>query len=65
MKILTANFDDQYQLFDSGNGYKLEKFGNNIVARPDTNCVWKRQKPETEWNKAYAIFKSVLTRLGI
>lgn len=57
-KILTANFDNQYQLLDSGNGYKLEKFGNNILARPDTNCVWQRHKHECEWNKACAIFKS-------
>lgn len=58
MKILTANFDEQYQLIDSGNSYKLERFGNNIVARPDTNCVWQRQMPATEWNKATAIFRS-------
>ncbi|MFA6535216.1 MAG: class I SAM-dependent methyltransferase [Candidatus Babeliales bacterium] len=64
MKILTANFDDQYQLIDSGNGYKLEHFGNNIVARPDTNCVWKRQKPETEWLKANAIFKASFSNPG-
>ena len=48
----------QYQLIDSGNGYKLERFGNNIIARPDTNCVWKRLQPESEWSKAAAIFKS-------
>ena len=64
MKILTANFDDQYQLIDSGNGYKLERFGNNIVTRPDTNCVWKRQKPETEWLKATAIFKASFSNPG-
>jgi 23S rRNA (cytosine1962-C5)-methyltransferase len=64
MKILTANFDDQYQLLDSGNGYKLERFGNNIVARPDTNCVWKRRKMETEWQKANAIFKSSFSNPG-
>ena len=59
IKILTSNFDSQYQLLDSGNGYKLEKFGNNILARPDTNCVWARQKPAGEcWDKASAIFRS-------
>ena len=45
MKILTAistAVTNQYQLIDSGNGYKLERFGNNIIARPDTNCVWNK-----------------------
>lgn len=64
MKILTANFDEQYQLIDSGNGYKLECFGNNVVARPDTNCVWHRQKPVSEWNKATAIFRSNCSSSG-
>lgn len=58
INILTANFDEQYQLIDSGNNYKLEKFGNNIIIRPDTNCVWQTRKSESEWNKASAIFKS-------
>jgi 23S rRNA (cytosine1962-C5)-methyltransferase len=76
MKILTADFNNQseptkpgsaqpglaqYQLLDSGNGYKLERFGNNIIARPDTNCVWKKLQPESEWNKAAAVYKNAWT----
>jgi 23S rRNA (cytosine1962-C5)-methyltransferase len=58
ISILTANFDEQYQLIDSGNGYKLEKFGNNVIMRPDSNCVWQKIKSVSEWNQASAIFKS-------
>jgi 23S rRNA (cytosine1962-C5)-methyltransferase len=58
INILTQNFTDDYELIDSGNGLKLERFGNNIVSRPDTNCVWNTQKSSDEWNAAVASFKN-------
>lgn len=30
-----------YELIDSGNGYKLERFGNNTIARPDNTIIWQ------------------------
>jgi len=29
-----------YSLLDSGEGQRLEKFGNNILLRPDNICLW-------------------------
>lgn len=57
IKILTQNFSEEYELLDSGNGLKLERFGNNITSRPDTNCVWANKKDDTEWLTASASFK--------
>jgi len=48
--------NDDYQLIDSGNGYKLERFGPHIVSRPAGQAVWNRQLAETEWKKAKASF---------
>lgn len=58
IKILTQNFSEDYQLLDSGNGLKLESFGNNIITRSDTNCVWLNKKNSKEWNLATASFKN-------
>ena len=44
-----------YELLDSGDNMKLERFGEIIVARPETQALWKKQKPEL-WENAHAIF---------
>ncbi len=38
-----------YELLDSGDGYRLECFGDNIVARPESIAIWKPQKPIKSW----------------
>lgn len=45
-----------YQLIDSGEGRKLERFGPYLLSRPCSQAVWKRQLPTREWDKADAIF---------
>lgn len=44
-----------YELLDSGENMKLERFGEVIVARPETQALWKKQKPEL-WDSADAVF---------
>jgi len=44
-----------YELIDSGDGMKLERFGSVIVARPETQALWKKQKPDL-WDTAHAVF---------
>ncbi len=46
---------DDYELLDSGDNMKLERFGTIIVARPETQALWKKQKPEL-WDQAHAEF---------
>ena len=46
---------DDYELMDSGNGEKLERFGNVVLARPCAQAVWKPQTPAL-WKKADARF---------
>lgn len=44
-----------YELLDSGDNMKLERFGDVIVARPETQALWKKQRPEL-WEQASAVF---------
>lgn len=65
MNILTPQNWQEYELLDSGNGQRLEKFGQYILVRPDPQCIWKPSLPESEWKKADAIFKKTSGEKGI
>ncbi len=45
-----------YELHDSGENMKLERFGEVVVARPETQALWAKTKPEA-WAQAHAIFE--------
>lgn len=45
---LIPTFKD-YELIDSGDGEKLERFGCNILRRPEPQAVWHRTMSEEEW----------------
>ncbi|HUC94757.1 MAG TPA: class I SAM-dependent methyltransferase [Candidatus Saccharimonadales bacterium] len=47
----------EYELIDSGNGRRFEKFGDYVLDRPDPEVLWQKNLPEDEWSKADAIFK--------
>ncbi len=46
---------DEYELLDSGNGRKLEKFGRFITDRPDPQVLWKKTDPKS-WVNVQAQF---------
>jgi|JI8StandDraft_1071087.scaffolds.fasta_scaffold44094_3 23S rRNA (cytosine1962-C5)-methyltransferase len=52
---LTTAKSSGYQLLDSGENEKLEKFGEVITARPDTQAIWSKQSPAS-WKSANARF---------
>lgn len=45
-----------YELLDSGNERKLERFGSVTMVRPSASAVWKPALPESAWNGAMAWF---------
>ena len=47
---------DEYELLDSGNGRKLERFGKYVVDRIETQALWNKSLPSSEWGKADAVF---------
>ena len=54
-KQLTPNIPD-YELLDTGEGEKLERFGRYIVRRPEPQAVWRKSLSDKEWLKADASF---------
>ena len=42
-----------YEVLDTGDGMKLERWGKVILSRPDPQVLWPKQKPEL-WQKADA-----------
>lgn len=57
MQILQTTGWNEYELLDSGYGYRLERFGKYIVQRPDPQAIWKPLLAESEWKKADAVFE--------
>jgi 23S rRNA (cytosine1962-C5)-methyltransferase len=45
-----------YELLDSGQGRKLERFGSYVLARPAAQAVWQQALPEEVWARADAAF---------
>lgn len=48
----------QYELLDSGEGKKLERYGDFVVARPDPQAIWQPALDKKIWDKADATFIS-------
>ncbi|MEJ5316607.1 MAG: class I SAM-dependent methyltransferase [Tenuifilum sp.] len=44
-----SNWPD-YELIDSGDGEKLERFGSQILARPEPQAIWRKALSQAEWN---------------
>lgn len=62
--FLVPDVESEYQLIDSGNGLRYERFGNNYILRPDSMAYWElgqckqidasciaRQNGQFEWTK--------------
>ena len=47
---------DDYELLDSGDGRKLERFGKYVLARPCSQAMWRPAKDEAAWRRADASF---------
>ena len=51
MEILTSTDWTEYELIDTGNREKLERFGKYILIRPEPQAVWQKSLSESEWEK--------------
>jgi 23S rRNA (cytosine1962-C5)-methyltransferase len=54
--IVKTTASKDYELLDSGEGEKLERYGQVTVRRPDPQALWRKALPEKEWNAANAQF---------
>jgi 23S rRNA (cytosine1962-C5)-methyltransferase len=57
MKLLYPSSWKDYELIDSGDFEKLERFGKYILIRPEPQAIWKKILDESEWKQmAHAKF---------
>ena len=49
-QLLTPTFPD-YELIDSGDFEKLERFGRFVTRRPEPQAVWHRSLDESKWRE--------------
>jgi 23S rRNA (cytosine1962-C5)-methyltransferase len=53
--VSSPNWTD-YELLDSGNGQKLERFGPYTFVRPEVQALWRPALPAEQWQTAHAVF---------
>lgn len=51
--VLTGKWAD-YELLDSGNRQKLERFGDYVLIREEAKAWWRPELPEAAWKNAVA-----------
>lgn len=57
-KLYSPTLWEDYELIDSGNFEKLERFGSFVLARPEPQALWKKTLSDREWVEiADAYFK--------
>ena len=58
-----TNWKD-YSLIDSGDGKKLERFGNFLFTRPEPQALWSTRLSVKEWEKSSGTFLSSSNQLN-
>jgi 23S rRNA (cytosine1962-C5)-methyltransferase len=54
MQLLATTGWEDYELLDSGNGLRLERFAKYVISKPDPQAIWKPNLSQVEWDKADA-----------
>ncbi len=49
--------NSEYQLLDSGDGLKIERFGQRTLVRPSSLCIWGPRAGKSVWESADARFE--------
>ncbi|MFA5658430.1 MAG: SAM-dependent methyltransferase, partial [Oscillospiraceae bacterium] len=50
----TAQKWQDYEIIDTSEGEKLERWGDTILIRPDPQIIWKSEKSAVQWRHAHA-----------
>lgn len=53
--MFIADSTQDYRILDTGDGMKLEAWGDIILARPDPQVIWEKEKPWL-WKNADAVY---------
>jgi len=58
ISLTTSTGWADYELLDSGDGMKLERYGDVLLARPEPEAFWSKSLTEQDWAKARAAYHS-------
>jgi len=48
---------EDYELIDSGEGRKLERFGAYVLSRPAPQALWRRRERDSVWKRAHGTYE--------
>jgi 23S rRNA (cytosine1962-C5)-methyltransferase len=57
LTLLESPHWQDYELLDSGDGLKLERFGPYRFVRPEVQAIWRRSLPESTWRDVHGVFQ--------
>ena len=58
IQLITPSPWSEYELIDSGNFQKLERFGEFVLARPEPQAIWDKSLSDADWeSRAHATFR--------
>ena len=64
LTLLESNKWKDYELLDSGNGQKLERFGAYRFVRPEAQAIWEKASPDTAWRDVHGVFQPTSEESG-
>ncbi len=62
METLITQSSTNYELLDSGEGEKLERYGDVVLLRPDPQALWAKSLSPDVWRDVHAVFEHEGTR---
>jgi 23S rRNA (cytosine1962-C5)-methyltransferase len=62
--LLESSRWTDYELLDSGNGLKLERFGPYCFVRPEVQALWKPALPPSAWDDVHGVFQPTSEESG-
>ncbi|MBP0616314.1 class I SAM-dependent methyltransferase [Jiella mangrovi] len=63
--VLTVLPGKDYELVDSGDGEKLERYGDLRIRRPENQAIWPRRLGTKDWEGASAVFSGDVEEEGL
>lgn len=64
LTLLESPHWKDYELLDSGDGLKLERFGIYRFVRPEVQAMWQRGLPESAWRDSHGVFQPTSEESG-
>ncbi|HSM25881.1 MAG TPA: class I SAM-dependent methyltransferase [Anaerolineaceae bacterium] len=64
IQLLTSHDWKEYQLLDSGDGRKLERYGKYLIIRPEPEAIWSTSLSDKEWKLAHCEFLPTAEKNG-